>query len=148
MRAPAMAAIFSNKKSGIDIFLLAGSLIWVVGYTVEVVADLQKYHFKSQPENSEKFIDSGLWSISRHPNYLGEITLWTGIALIALPTLSGWQYFTLSSPVFIFCLLNYISGIPLLEKSADKCWGHLKAYQQYKQSTPRLVPALRKFRIS
>ena len=140
--APAMAVILFGKPHGFDLFFVAGSLIWLFGYVFEVVADLQKFRFKTNPENQGKFIDSGLWSISRHPNYFGEITLWTGVALIALPMLSGWQYLTLSSPLFIFCLLNYLSGIPLLEQSADKRWGHLQAYRNYKRSTPILIPTL------
>lgn len=141
--APVMAVILSGKRSGFDLFFVVGSLIWLLGYTFEVVADLQKYQFKSDPENAGKFIQSGLWSISRHPNYFGEITLWVGVAVIALPGLSGWQYFTLSSPFFIYCLLRYISGIPMLEKSADKRWGDLESYQAYKRSVPLLAPALR-----
>ena len=141
--APVMAVVLSGKQPGFDLFFVIGSLIWLFGYTFEVVADLQKYQFKSDPENDDKFIKSGLWSISRHPNYFGEITLWVGVAIIALPSLSGWQYFTLSSPLFVYCLLRYISGIPMLEKSADKRWGHLDIYKKYKRTTPLLVPALR-----
>lgn len=138
--APVMAVILSGAESGFDGFFVVGSLIWFFGYVFELTADFQKYRFKSDPENNGKFIRSGLWSISRHPNYFGEITLWVGVAIIALPVLSGWQYFTLSSPVFIYCLLRYISGIPMLEKSADERWGDLKSYQEYKRSVPLLVP--------
>jgi len=141
--APATVIILSGGQRGFDLFFILGSFIWLFGYAFEVIADLQKYRFKSQPENEGQFIRSGLWSLSRHPNYFGEITLWSGVALIALPMLSGWQYFALSSPVFIFFLLNYVSGIPLLEKAADKRWGHLDAYKDYKRTTPVLLPALR-----
>ncbi len=141
--APAMAVILSERQRGIDLFFIMGSLVWIFGYLFEVVADLQKYRFKSNSENKGQFINSGLWSISRHPNYFGEITLWVGVTIIAFPVLSGWQYFTLSAPLFIYGLLRYISGVPLLEKSADKRWGHLKSYQEYKRSVPLLVPALR-----
>jgi steroid 5-alpha reductase family enzyme len=140
--APVMAVILSVRQYGIDTFFVVGSLIWLFGYAFEVVADLQKYRFKSDPDNKGKFIRHGLWSVSRHPNYFGEITLWIGVAVIALPTLGGWQYFTLSSPLFIFCLLRYISGVPMLEKSADERWGDLESYQEYKRSVPLLVPAL------
>lgn len=141
--APVIAVILSGRQSGPDLFFFAGSLVWLFGYLFEVTADLQKYRFKSDPKNKGKFIRHGLWSISRHPNYFGEITLWVGVAIIALPTLSGWQYLTLSSPLFIYCLLRYVSGIPMLEKSADERWGELKPYQEYKDSVPVLLPALR-----
>lgn len=141
--APVMAVILSGKEHGVDLFFVIGSLVWLFGYVFEVIADLQKYRFKSNSDNKGKFIRLGLWSVSRHPNYFGEITLWVGVAIIALPVLSGWQYLTLSSPLFIYCLLRYISGIPMLEKSADQRWGDLKSYQEYKRSVPLLVPAFR-----
>ena len=141
--APVMAAILFGRQSGFDLFFLLGGLVWLFGYVFEVTADVQKYNFKSDPDNKGKFIQCGLWSISRHPNYFGEITLWVGVAIIAFPVLSGWQYLTLSSPLFIYSLLRYVSGIPILEKSADERWGDLKAYQEYKHSVPLLVPAPR-----
>lgn len=140
--APVMTVILSGKEPGLDLSFIVGSLVWLFGYSFEVIADFQKYRFKSDPENEGKFIKCGLWSISRHPNYFGEITLWVGVAIISLPVLQGWQYLALSSPLFIYCLLRYISGIPMLEKSADKRWGDLKSYQEYKRSVPILFPAL------
>ena len=105
------------------------------------MADNQKRRFRAQ-YGSERFIDSGLWRLSRHPNYLGEILLWTGIALIALPALSGWSLLTLVSPVFVFVLLIRVSGIPMLEKKGAKRWGDDPAYQRYCRQTPLLVPFL------
>ena len=95
------------------------------------------------PKNKGKFIRSGLWSRSRHPNYFGEIVLWTGVAIIAFPVLQGWQWVFLSSPVFITILLARVSGIPLLEKRADDTWGGQEDYEAYKKSTPVLVPRFR-----
>ena len=66
--------------------------------------------------------------------------LWTGIALLALPALQGWQLATLVSPLFVYLLLTRVSGIPLLEKKADGKWGGLPDYEQYKASTPLLCP--------
>ena len=89
---------------------------------------------------TRKFISSGLWSISRHPNYFGEIILWIGIFIISLPSLEGFEYLTVISPLFVFVLLNKISGINLLEKKADETWGDLDEYKNYKKSTPELIP--------
>ena len=120
-----------------------GIIIWLVGFTFESVADLQKNRFRAQPQNKGKFIKAGLWSISRHPNYFGEIVIWIGVAVIALPVLHGWQWVTLISPVFVAFLIIKISGIPKLEKYADEKWGGQKDYEEYKKDTPVLVPFIK-----
>lgn len=138
--AAALAAITSGKNRGLDSFALVGFLVWLLGFGIEVVADQQKSQFKALPENKEKFIDVGLWSLSRHPNYFGEILLWLGIAIIALPALSGWQWVTLISPVFVLVLLTKISGVPMLEKRADEKWGGQVEYEAFKANTSVLIP--------
>jgi steroid 5-alpha reductase family enzyme len=102
------------------------------------VADRQKSAFRSDPANAGRFISSGLWAWSRHPNYFGEIVLWVGVALIALPVLSGWQHVTLVSPLFVYLLLTRISGIPPLERRAEEKWGDDPAYRAYVERTPVL----------
>lgn len=144
----ALAAISANTVVAPDAFLWVGLLLWLLGFVIEVIADRQKQRFRNEPENHGVFIQSGLWSVSRHPNYFGEILLWLGIAVMAYPALSGWQYITLVSPLFVFFLLTRISGIPLLEKRADKRWGDDAAYQAYKARTPVLVPFLGKTSVS
>jgi steroid 5-alpha reductase family enzyme len=115
-------------------------LVWVFGFVIEVTADSQKSRFRADPENKGKFIHTGLWAWSRHPNYFGEIVLWIGVAVIALPILRGWQWLTLISPVFVTLLLTRISGVPMLEKRADEKWGGQEDYEAYKERTPVLVP--------
>lgn len=138
----ALAVITSKIHKEPGIFLGLGLLIWIFGFSFEVIADLQKSRFRSQAANKGKFIQSGLWSHSRHPNYFGEILLWVGIAVIALPILQGWQWVTLISPVFVAFLLTQISGVPILEKRADAKWGGQDDYETYKQKTPVLIPKL------
>ena len=116
-----------------------GMLLWVVGFAIEVIADQQKTKFRKNPDNAEKFITTGLWAYSRHPNYFGEIVLWLGIGIIALPTLVGWQYMTLISPIFVIFLLVKISGVRLLEEGGQKRWGADPAYQQYIATTSTLI---------
>jgi steroid 5-alpha reductase family enzyme len=140
--AAVLAAITTTLRKGLDIFAFLGLLIWIFGFTLEVIADSQKSRFKADPANQGKFIQTGLWSRSRHPNYFGEILLWIGIAIIALPVLQGWQWVTLISPVFVTLLLTRVSGIPLLEKKADQKWGGQEEYEMYKKETPVLVPRL------
>ena len=142
--AAGLAAMTSQSRVPIDSFFILGALLWIVGFTIEVVADRQKTAFRKDPANAEKFITTGLWSLSRHPNYFGEILLWIGIAVVSLPVLEGWQWVTLVSPVFVGFLLLKISGVPLLENLADARWGDDPAYKEYKARTPTLVPYLGK----
>jgi steroid 5-alpha reductase family enzyme len=136
----AITLIALNPLEPIGIFFIMGALLWLLGFGFEVIADRQKKHFSEQPKNEGRFITQGLWSVSRHPNYFGEIILWAGIAIISLPFLSGWQFVTLVSPVFVFLLLTRISGLPFLEDKAEKKWGEDKDYIEYKKRTPILVP--------
>ena len=136
----AITLIALNPLEPIGIFFVVGALLWLLGFGFEVIADRQKKYFSEQPKNEGRFITQGLWSVSRHPNYFGEIILWAGIAIISLPFLSGWQFVTLVSPVFVFLLLTRISGLPFLEDKAEKKWGEDKDYIEYKKRTPILVP--------
>ena len=138
--AAALVAITSTLRLDLDLFGVFGAALWLAGFLIEVVADRQKSTFNATPENKGKFIQSGLWSWSRHPNYFGEIVLWIGILVIALPVLRGWQWVALISPVFITLLLTRISGIPLLENRADQKWGSEAEYESYKSRTSILVP--------
>ena len=115
-----------------------GLLIFVIGFIIEVIADHQKTVFRKDINNKDKFISTGLWSYSRHPNYLGEILLWFGVAIMSFSSLQDLQYFTLISPIFVYVLLVYISGIRILENQGDKKWGHLDSYKEYLKNTPRL----------
>lgn len=121
---------------------ILGVVMWLAGFAFEVIADLQKSAFKADPRNAGKFIRSGLWATSRHPNYFGEIVLWIGVFLVAAPVLSGWQWVALLSPVLVTVLLTRVSGIPLLEAKAEKRWGGQADYEAYRRATPVLIPRL------
>jgi len=138
--APALAAVTSTQQSGIGWLAVVGISVWLLGFGIEVIADRQKNAFRLDPGNAGQFIHAGLWAWSRHPNYFGEILLWIGIALIAIPNLHGLQWITLLSPVFVAVLLTRISGIPILERSADERWGGRDDYETYKRRTPVLIP--------
>lgn len=138
--AAALAAITSTTRAPLSWPALIGFIIWAVGMYFEVLADAQKSAFKANPENEGKFIQSGLWAWSRHPNYFGEIVIWIGAAIIALPVLQGWALVTLISPVWVVLQLTLISGIPMLEDKAEKRWGGQEDYEAYKESTPVLIP--------
>ena len=141
--AAALVVITTETRKPLDAFAVIGLLVWVFGFAMEVTADLQKSRFNADPKNKGKFIQTGLWARSRHPNYFGEIVLWVGVMIIALPVLQGWQWVALISPVFVTLLLTRVSGVPLLEKKADKTWGGQKEYEAYKKNTPVLIPRIK-----
>jgi steroid 5-alpha reductase family enzyme len=134
----ALTAISSDSGVVINTLFYIGIGLFVIGFSTEVIADNQKSKFRSLAENREKFITTGLWAKSRHPNYFGEIVLWTGIAVMSFSSLDQWQYLTLISPIFTYILLVYVSGVRMLEARSDKQWGEDEAYQSYKSSTPVL----------
>ncbi len=137
--ACALAIITGGNREPLGVIGYVGIAIWTIGILIEIVADQQKTAFRADPANKGKFITSGLWAWSRHPNYFGEIVLWTGMAIIAIPVLEGWQWATLISPIFVFFLLTKVSGVPLLEAAADERWGGEEEYEAYKRNTPVLV---------
>ena len=136
--AAALAVITGGVRNPLELIGIIGIAVWAIGMLIEIVADRQKSAFKADPSNQGKFIDVGLWAWSRHPNYFGEIVLWVGVAIVAVPVLQGWQWVTLISPVFVIFLLTKVSGIPLLEKRADERWGGREDYEEYKRKTPVL----------
>ena len=138
---PAVAVLTTDVTKAISWMGYLGIILWVIGFTIEVTADNQKSAFLAKEKNKDNFINSGLWAWSRHPNYFGEILLWFGVSLLALPVLSGLQLVTLVSPVFVYFLLTKISGIPMLEAKADKKWGGNPNYIKYKKNTPSLFPS-------
>lgn len=138
--AAALVAISSSHREPLGWVAWLGALVWATGFAIEVAADTQKSRFKANPANKGKFINTGLWARSRHPNYFGEIVLWLGVAIIALPVLQGWQWVALISPLFVTILLTRVSGVPMLERRADERWGGQPDYEQYKKETPVLIP--------
>lgn len=137
--AAALAVITSEERVDLGAIASIGIAVWVIGFAIEVVADRQKSVFRADPANKGSFIATGLWAWSRHPNYFGEILLWLGIALIAVPVLEGWRWVMLISPVFVWALITRVSGVPMLERRADEKWGGDEAYEAYKASTPVLM---------
>ena len=138
--AAALAIVTGGQRVPMSWLGWIGFVVWLLGFVVEIVADAQKSSFKNDSSNQGQFIRTGLWAWSRHPNYFGEIVLWTGVALMAVPILTGWQYATLISPVFVSFLLMKMSGVPLLERKADERWGGQEDYEAYKAATPVLIP--------
>ncbi|MBW0460329.1 hypothetical protein O181_000044 [Austropuccinia psidii MF-1] len=123
-----------------------GTGLWLASFLFEVMADRQKSQWrehKAKKIHDEKFISSGLWSISRHPNYVGEVMLWASQALIAWKTLPPWlKVLSCLSPIAEYLLITKVSGLPPLEEKADKQWKDDEDYQRYKDRTPVFWPKL------
>ena len=135
----ALTAIASNDGVVVNNIFYIGLVTFIIGLSIEIIADSQKTKFRKDPKNKDKFINEGLWAKSRHPNYVGEITLWAGVAIMSFSSLEGWQYISLISPIFTYLLLVYVSGVPQLTASGQKKWGHLESYQDYIKNTPTLI---------
>ena len=139
-----LPALFFITSEGIDVFM-AGLAIWLAGIIIETTADIQKYQFTHKSENKGRFIDVGLWAYSRHPNYFGEILCWIGVYVYAYPSLTLLEnLFGAASPLFITILLLFVTGIPPLERYADRKWGKERAYKEYKRTTSVLIPWFKK----
>lgn len=129
--------IGENSFRGISIFGMCIFVLWLV---IESVADYQKYGFKTSSKNRDHWVDIGLWKHARHPNYFGEILIWWGVFIFCMSSLSGWEYVTIISPIYVVIILVFVSGIPPLQKRYDQKYGHNPKYQQYKEQTFLLVP--------
>ncbi|ELT87489.1 hypothetical protein CAPTEDRAFT_113160 [Capitella teleta] len=134
--------ILNSKKSDQELTKrdYAGWTLWAIGFVFEALADHQKSVFRANPENAGRFIQSGLWGISRHPNYFGEILMWLGMYLSASTTFRGWEHLGVISPIFVTYLLTKVSGIPLLERMAMQRWGDNPLHAEYVRNTAVLVP--------
>ena len=137
--ACALTAMASDQGLIINNWFYIGSFLFLFGLAIEIIADYQKTIFRKDDKNKDDFIKTGLWALSRHPNYLGEIILWLGVSVISFSSLSDWQYITLISPIFTYLLLVHISGVRILESNGKKKWGHLKNYNEYIDKTPMLL---------
>ena len=140
------AVLVINTQSGeappLGLWDGVGLALWVVGFSVEVIADSQKSAFNSKEENDGRWIDEGLWARSRHPNYFGEILLWAGLATFGVLCFEGTELVAWVSPIFVYLLLTRVSGIPILDRRALERWGEDPDYLSYREATPTLIPRL------
>ena len=113
---------------------IIGLVLWIVGFLFEAVGDYQKDKFKSNPENNNKVLKSGLWRYTRHPNYFGESFLWWGVFFILINDLLLYQI--IFAPVLLTFLLLKVSGVSMLEKKYKKN----DEYALYKQQTNAFIP--------
>ncbi|KAH3896917.1 uncharacterized protein LOC127864492 [Dreissena polymorpha] len=119
---------------------IVGLVLFILGLLCEAISDQSKFMFRNDPANKGKWCDTGLWKVSRHPNYFGEILLWAGIFIISTSVLSYGEWAVVLSPIFISAILLFLSGIPLLEKKADERFRKNEQYREYKARTSVLIP--------
>ncbi|MDX1535814.1 MAG: DUF1295 domain-containing protein [Candidatus Spechtbacterales bacterium] len=132
---------FGSNHSGISVKLFSvGISIWLFGLIFETIADFQKYSFIQNSKNRGQWINVGLWKYSRHPNYFGEITCWWGLFIAASSAFSGLEFASVIGPIFITAMILFVTGLPPLEKKADKMFGDKSGYAEYKKNTSILIP--------
>lgn len=124
----------SQDRTSLTWWQFLGMFVWIIGFLFEVIGDWQLKQFKVNPDNKGKLLTTGLWSITRHPNYFGEATSWWGIFLLSI---SSWSsIWLIISPIIITLLLLFVSGVPLLEKK----YKDRPDFQLYSQSTSKFFP--------
>ncbi|MFA5745546.1 MAG: DUF1295 domain-containing protein [archaeon] len=129
----------SNSNSNFNYLSLIGVAIWALGLSIEAISDIQKFNFKQN--NKDKWINSGLWTYARHPNYFGEMLCWAGIFIYTAFYLNSITLiYSVISPLFIIFLLLFVTGIPTLEKKYDAQFKDNKEYLLYKKKTNLLLP--------
>jgi len=120
-----------------------------LSWGAEILADRQKSVWKQEQKegkHQEKFITSGLWGVTRHPNYVAEVAFQTSLFALSCRSLMvpGIPYAAVglaaTSPLFTYFILRYLSGVPMLEKAAKKKWGDDPAWKKYSQTTPVFFP--------
>ena len=132
---PIQATQASSEPTQFTIFDVVGIMLWFIGIFFESVGDSQLASFKSDPNNTGKVMDRGLWKYTRHPNYFGDALLWWGIFCIALSVPNGW--WMVVSPIVMTTLLMKISGVALLEKTLKKT---KPQYEEYVRKTNAFLP--------
>ena len=144
MMLPVSYLLGRDDAPGFGPWVIAGAAVWLIGLVIEAVAMPRSRRSRRSRRTAERFITTGLWRYSRHPNYFGEILVWWGLFAYAVPFLHGAAFAVVIGPIFITLLLLFVSGIPLLERSADEKYGDDPAYREYKRRTSILVPLPRR----
>lgn len=134
-----LSILIINASTIAQLYLLdyLGICLWIVGFSYEVLADWQLYTFLQDQNNKGKILQSGLWSYSRHPNYFGELLLWSGICILAFSIPYGWM--AVISPLTLAYIFFFIS-IPITEKAMESN----PAFTEYKEKTNMIIPGFKK----
>lgn len=121
-------------EASVGLTAFIGIVVWIIGFVFETVGDWQLKQFLANKDNKGNLMTKGLWQYTRHPNYFGEATQWSGIFIIALSVPQGW--FAILSPLIITYLLLFISGVPMTEKAFEG----RKGWKVYQKQTSKFLP--------
>ena len=125
----------SDATPGVGPLAVIGVMVWAVGLSFEAVGDWQLAKFKKDPNNAGKVMQTGLWSLTRHPNYFGDALLWWGTGIVGAETGTGVVGFI--GPVVMTVFLLRVSGVPMLERSLMK---RREGYAEYAARTSAFIP--------
>ena len=125
----------SDATPGVGPLAVIGVMVWAVGLSFEAIGDWQLVQFKKDPNNAGKVMQTGLWSLTRHPNYFGDALLWWGIGIVGAETGIGVIGFI--GPVVMTVFLLRVSGVPMLERSLMK---RREGYAEYAARTSAFIP--------
>jgi steroid 5-alpha reductase family enzyme len=131
---PLAGAEAHSPMGGAVALSYVATAVWALGFVFEAGGDLQLSRFRADPSNRGKVLDTGLWRLSRHPNYFGDATQWWGFYLFALAAGAWWTVF---SPVIMTGLLLRVSGVALIEKTLRET---KPAYREYEETTSSFIP--------
>ena len=137
--ATQVSAVFYRllNNSGSNVWTYIGAAVMLFGVTFESIADIQKNAAKKI--NPKRFVDTGLYRIVRCPNYLGEMTFWTGVVISGIGAVSGWQWLVVAIG-YIGIIFVMFSGARRLELRQNKNYGNDPEYQEYVKTVPIMVP--------
>lgn len=122
-------------EPGFDPLILLGFLMTLSAALIQFVADRQMMHFRLTHQGQKACIEEGLWKISRHPNYFGEVWLWWGVWVMGFGATRTLDL-TIIAPILMSALFLFIS-IPMMEK---KILATRPQYQSYRERVSILVP--------
>lgn len=123
-----------------SVWMTAGAAIWCAGLVIESLADAQKFRHKERLGPRARWMQTGLWRYSQHPNYFGELLCWWGLFVFVQPGLGWWFPLALVGPLSITYVLIGVTGIPTLVRSAEAKWGDDPDYRAYRGATSLLIP--------
>ncbi len=134
---PSTWGVLGNQTAGAPLNLLSflGLLLFGIGYYFETVADGQLQAFKADKANKGRYLRTGVWTHTRHPNYFGNSCVWWGIWIVAVagnPAI----WWTVIGPVFNTIMLTKILG----KSFQDKHMGVRPEYQKVMAETRGFLP--------
>ena len=132
--APLLGAQFYKTGNSLNVLDYLGVFVWLVGFIFEAGGDIQLAQFKANLANNGKVLSNGFWHYTRHPNYFGDATVWSGYALVSI---SAGSYIPVLGSILMIALIIKVSGVALLEKALRN---KKPEYQDYIEKTSAFIP--------